>query len=117
MSLRFPAGLLAGLAFVSSAAFAQAPAGYPADYARIVSAAKKEGKVVIYTSTDSKQMQPLADAFKAAYPGVDVEVNDLGTNGAYNRAISEAAAKQVGSDIIWTSAMELQMVLVEKGLS
>ena len=92
------------------------PAGYPADYAKVVSAAKTEGKVVIYTSTDSKQAQPLVDAFKSAY-GINVEVNDLGTNGSYSRALSEAAAKQVGSDIVWTSAMDLQMVLVQKGLA
>src|SRR6185295_11072522 len=93
------------------------PAGYPADYAKLAAAAKSEGKVVVYTSTDSKQAQPLADAFKAAYPGISVEFNDLGTNGSYNRALSEAAAKQVGSDIVWTSAMDLQMVLVQKGLA
>jgi iron(III) transport system substrate-binding protein len=92
------------------------PAGYPADYANLIASAKKEGKVVIYTSTDAKQAQPLVDAFKTAY-GIDVEVNDLGTNGSYNRVLSEAAAKQVGSDIVWTSAMDLQMVLVEKGLA
>jgi len=93
------------------------PSGYPADYAKLAAAAKSEGKVVVYTSTDSKQAQPLADAFKAAYPGISVEFNDLGTNGSYNRALSEAAAKQVGSDIVWTSAMDLQMVLVQKGLA
>lgn len=99
-------------------AFAQAvPAGYPADYANLIAQAKKEGKVVMYTSTDAKQAQPLVDAFKAAYPGIDVEVNDLGTNGTYNRVLSEAAAKQVGSDIVWTSAMDLQMQLVQKGLA
>jgi len=93
------------------------PGGYPADYSTLVANGKKEGKVVLYSSTDSKQAQPLIDAFKSAYPGIEVEMNDLGTGGAYNRALSEAAAKQVGSDIVWTSAMDLQMVLVEKGLT
>jgi iron(III) transport system substrate-binding protein len=111
-------GALAALAIASAPAWAQtAPAGYPADYTTLAAAAKKEGKVVLYSSTDSKQAQPLIDAFKATYPGIDVELNDLGTGGAYNRALSEAAAKQVGSDLVWTSAMDLQMVLVEKGLA
>lgn len=91
------------------------PAGYPATYAELVAAAKKEGSVSIYTSTDQVQGKPFVDAFQAAYPGVKVEYNDLGTNGTYNRVISEAAAGQVGSDVIWTSAMDLQMVLVDKG--
>jgi len=108
------------LAFATAglAALAQSmPPGYPADYAKIAGAAKAEGRVVLYSSTDSKQAQPLIDAFKTAYPGVGVELNDLGTNGAYNRVLSEAAARQVGSDIVWTSAMDLQMVLVQKGLA
>ena len=111
----FAGALLASLCATVSAQ--SIPAGYPSDYAGLVDKAKKEGKVVIYTSTDSKQAQPLVDAFKAAYPGVNVEVNDLGTNGSYNRALSEAAANQVGSDIVWTSAMDLQMQLVQKNLA
>ena len=120
MKRRHLLGALAASLFACSAtlSFGQSvPAGYPADYAKLVAAAKAEGKVVVYTSTDSKQAAPLVDAFKAAYPGMTVELNDLGTNGSYNRALSEAAAKQVGSDIVWTSAMDLQMVLVQKGLA
>lgn len=93
----------------------QVPNGYPANYADVIAAAKKEGSVSIYTSTDQVQGKPFVDAFQAAYPGIKVEYNDLGTNGAYNRVISEAAAGQVGSDVVWTSAMDLQMVLLEKG--
>jgi iron(III) transport system substrate-binding protein len=79
--------------------------------------AKAEGSVSIYTSTDDVQGRPLLEAFRAAYPGIRIDYNDIGTNGAYNRVISEAAAKQVGSDIVWTSAMDLQMVLVQRGLA
>jgi iron(III) transport system substrate-binding protein len=120
MQRRVAIRALASLALMAMAAAVSAqpvPAGYPADYAGLIEKAKKEGKVVLYTSTDAKQAQPLVDAFKAAHPGIDVEVNDLGTNGSYNRALSEAAAKQVGSDIVWTSAMDLQMTLVQKGLA
>ncbi|MGZ5241915.1 MAG: ABC transporter substrate-binding protein, partial [Caldimonas sp.] len=31
----------------------QVPAGYPASYAETIAAAKKEGKVVIYSTTDT----------------------------------------------------------------
>jgi hypothetical protein len=53
---------LAVLAFATIAApvFAQTvPAGYPADYAQTIAAAKKEGKVVIYSALDTKAAQPL----------------------------------------------------------
>lgn len=93
------------------------PVSYPSDYKGIVEKARAEGSVSIYTSTDDVQGRPLIEAFQKAFPGIRVDYNDIGTNGAYNRVISEAAAKQVGSDIVWTSAMDLQMVLVQRGLA
>ena len=51
--------LAAAFAGANGSAFAQVPAGYPADYQKIIDAAKKEGKVVIYSATDSKATQPL----------------------------------------------------------
>ncbi|MCG8418712.1 MAG: extracellular solute-binding protein [Proteobacteria bacterium] len=53
---------------------------------------------------------------QAKYPGIEVEYNDLGANGTYNRVISEAAANQVGADVVWSSAMDLQMKLYADGL-
>ena len=111
-------GLAAASAFVAiagSAALAQeVPAGYPADYASIVEAAKKEGTVSVYTSTDTAQSQKLQDAFTKKY-GIKIAYNDLGTNGAYNQIISEAAASQVTADVIWSSAMDLQLTLLKDG--
>ncbi|MGZ5033428.1 MAG: hypothetical protein ACXWAC_09545, partial [Usitatibacter sp.] len=54
-----------GLAAVASSALAQVPAGYPADYAQTIAAAKKEGKVVIYSALDTKAAQPLIKDFSA----------------------------------------------------
>ena len=82
--------------------------------AALVEAAKKEGTVSVYTSTDAAQSQKLQDAFTAKY-GIKIAYNDLGTNGAYNQVISEAAASQVTADVVWSSAMDLQMTLVKDG--
>ncbi|MBB6220054.1 ABC transporter substrate-binding protein [Rhizobium leguminosarum] len=96
-------------------AFAQdVPAGYPADYADLIAKAKKEGTVSIYTSTDAAQSQKLQDGFTKKY-GIKIAYNDLGTNGAYNQVISEAAAGQTTADLVWSSAMDLQMTLVQDG--
>jgi iron(III) transport system substrate-binding protein len=81
----------------------------------LVSKAKSEGTVTIYTSTDISEAQPMIDAFKKKYPGVEVNYNDLGTVGAYNKTVAEAAAKQVTADVVWTSAMDLQMKLASGG--
>jgi len=46
-------------------AHAQAPQGYPADYAKLIDAAKKEAKVVIYSTTDAVAASPLIKDFEA----------------------------------------------------
>lgn len=116
LTIRILAGAtaLAGLSLAGAAFAQEAPAGYPSDYASLIEAAKKEGTVSIYTSTDAAQSQKLQDAFKAKY-GISIAYNDLGTNGAYNQVISEAAAGQTTADIVWSSAMDLQMTLVQDG--
>lgn len=107
--------MTASFAVMGGAGLAQdLPAGYPADYAALIEAAKAEGTVSIYTSTDAEQSQALQDAFTAKY-GIAIAYNDLGTNGSYNQVISEAAAGQVTADLVWSSAMDLQMTLVADG--
>jgi iron(III) transport system substrate-binding protein len=103
------------LALTAGAAGAQTPAGYPADYAKIVDGARKEGKLVIYSATDSKAAEPLIKDFSALYPGVKVEYNDMNSTEVYNRFISEAAAGGATADLMWSSAMDLQVKLVADG--
>ena len=93
---------------LSAAAQAQAPQGYPADYAKIVDAAKKEGKVVIYSTTDAVAANPLIKDFESLYPGIKVEYSDLNSTELYNRYIAEAAANNGTADVIWSSAMDLR---------
>ena len=107
--------LAAALAATSAVAFAQVPAGYPADYAQVVAAAKKEGKVVIYSALDTKAAQPLVKDFSALYPDVKVEYNDMNSTELYNRFIAEVASGQGSADVMWSSAMDLQVKLVDDG--
>lgn len=100
--------------FVSTA-WAQVPAGYPADYQKIIDGAKKEGKLVIYGATDSKATQPLIKDFNTLYPGITIEYNDMNSTEVYNRFISEVAAGGNTADVMWSSAMDLQMRLASDG--
>src|SRR5258708_20218171 len=100
---------------VSAVALAQVPAGYPADYAQTVAAARKEGKVVIYSALDTKAAQPLVKDFNALYPDVKVEYNDMNSTELYNRFIAEVASGQGSADVMWSSAMDLQVKLVDDG--
>ena len=110
------AALAAAAVFVLTApAHAQVPQGYPADYAKIVEAAKKEGKVVVYSTTDAVAANPLIKDFQALYPGIQVEYSDLNSTELYNRFIAEAAAGTGTGDVLWSSAMDLQIKLVADG--
>lgn len=109
------AAIAATLAGASLAAYAQVPAGYPADYQKVIDGAKKEGKLVIYGATDSKATQPLINDFRALYPGITVEYNDMNSTEVYNRFISEVAAGGNTADVMWSSAMDLQIKLASDG--
>ena len=106
--------LFAG-ALAASAVAQTVPAGYPADYAQVLAAAKKEGKVVIYSALDTKAAQPLIKDFSALYPDIKVEYNDMKSTEMYNRYIAEVAAGQGSADVMWSSAMDLQVKLVDDG--
>src|ERR1041384_7430590 len=106
---------LGATALASFTAVAQVPAGYPAAYAKTVDAAKKEGKVVVYSATDTKAAAPLIKDFNAAYPDIKVEYNDMNSTEMYNRFIAEVASGQGSADIMWSSAMDLQVKLVDEG--
>src|SRR5205085_4406778 len=80
---------LASVALRTAALAQTLSANYPADYAQLVAAAKKEGKVVIYSALDTKAAQPLIKDFNAVYPDIKVEYNDMNSTEMYNRYIAE----------------------------
>ncbi|RZI44297.1 ABC transporter substrate-binding protein [Herbaspirillum sp. HC18] len=112
---RIATALAIAFAAIALNASAQVPAGYPADYAKIVDGAKKEGKLVVYAATDTKAAEPLIRDFNAMYPDVKVEYNDMNSTEIYNRFISEVAAGGATADVLWSSAMDLQIKLVTDG--
>ncbi len=111
MSNIFPLSLLAAAVLVSSSAMSALPQGYPADYQKVVDAATKEGKVVVYSTTDTKAAGPLIQGFEAAYPGIKVEYNDMNSTELYNRFISEQASGGSSGDVIWSSSMDTALKL------
>jgi iron(III) transport system substrate-binding protein len=113
--LKIMSAAAAAVTIIIGGAHAQVPQGYPADYAKIVDAAKKEGKVVIYSTTDAAASNPLIKDFETLYPGIKVEYSDLNSTELYNRFIAEAAANNGTADVLWSSAMDLQVKLVADG--
>jgi iron(III) transport system substrate-binding protein len=79
-----------------------------------IAKAKTEGSVVVYSTTDQKQIAPLIKDFEALYPGVKVEYHDMNSTEIYNRFISESAVGP-SADVVWSSAMDQTVKLVNDG--
>src|SRR5260370_30798846 len=97
------------------AAHAQVPEGYPGGYQSVIDGAKKEGKLLVYSVTDTALVRPLIKDFESLY-GIKVEYNDMNSTELYNRFISENAANSTSADVLWSSAMDLQVKLVNDGI-
>lgn len=82
----------------------------------IVAAAKLEGKVVVYSVLSTNAAQPLIEDFQSLYPGISMEYDgDKGSNEMDARYRSELAAGQPTADVVWSSATDMQMKLVQEG--
>jgi iron(III) transport system substrate-binding protein len=98
---RLSAALL-GLGLTSSAAWAEAPAPYQIT-PELVEAAKGEGTVVFYTSTDVAVAEKLAEQFKKEYPGIAVQVERAGSERVFQRIGQEYSTGIYTADVIETS--------------
>ncbi len=115
MKMRLAASL-ALLCAAAPAALAQTavPQGYPAAYAEVIAAAEKEGALSIYATADASEVSELLSQFRALYPKLKVEYADQNSTELYSRYVAEAAAGKT-ADFIWSSAMDLQIKLVNDG--
>jgi iron(III) transport system substrate-binding protein len=81
-----------------------------------VEAARKEGKVVWYTSLALSSSERVAKLFEAAYPGISVEVQRTGSQRILQRVIQELQANLKLVDVIHTSDAGHFVLLKEKKL-
>src|SRR2546425_5028137 len=68
-----------------------------------VEAARREGKVVWYTSLALSSSERVAKLFEAAYPGIGVEVHRTGSQRILQRVMQELQANLRLVDVIHTS--------------
>lgn len=111
--------LLLGAATAWAVVFAtRSPAadpGLPGTSQRIVAAAVRERPLVIYSTTDTASVQPLLEGFAALYPKISVQYRELSSSELHARFIREVAARQRSADLLWSSAMDLQIKLANDG--
>jgi iron(III) transport system substrate-binding protein len=79
-------------------------------------AAKKEGKVVWYTSLALPSAEKVAKLFEAAYPGIKVEVHRTGSQRVLQRVMQELQANIKNADVLHTSDAGHFVLLKEKKL-
>src|SRR6186713_3539424 len=69
----------------------------------LIEAAKKEGKVIYYTSTDLPVAEKLAKAFEAKYPGIAVRVERTGAERVFQRIGQEYSSNIHAVDVVNSS--------------
>src|ERR1700687_614202 len=99
--LKGAGALLAGAAF-STRVMASAPPPEPIT-ADLIEAARKEGQVSYYTSTDLPVAEKLAKAFEAKFPGITVRVERSGAERVFQRIGQEYSSSIHAVDVVNSS--------------
>jgi iron(III) transport system substrate-binding protein len=103
----FAVALLLACVVVAATADAQGPA---------LDAARKEGKVVWYTSLALPSAEKVAKLFEQAHPGIKVEVHRTGSQRILQRVMQELQANIKNVDVIHTSDAGHFVLLKDKKL-
>src|SRR6201991_2943154 len=88
-----------GLATISASVKAAAPEPTAITPA-LVEAAKKEGKLVFYSSMDLPVGEKLGKAFETAYPGITVQIERSGSERLFQRVAQEFDANIHAADVV-----------------
>ena len=84
--------------------------------AALIQAARKEAKMVWYTSLALPSSTAIAHAFQNKYKGIEVEVHRSGSQRVLQRVMQEATAGIKNADLIHTSDAGHFVLLKDKGL-
>ena len=74
----------------------------------------KEQLTIVSTTQDAEVADLLAD-FRAGHPGIDIAYSKINSNDIYNQIVDPSTSSTAPGDIIWSSAMDLQIKLVNDG--
>ena len=91
-----------GVSLATARVVSAAPPASPVTPA-LIEAAKKEGKVVYYTSIDLPLAEKIAKAFEAKYPGISVRVERTGAERVFQRIGQEYTSRIYAVDVVNSS--------------
>ena len=103
--MRIPRHFCSVLIFVFCLAFTSVLLAQSAQHAALVEGAKKEGKLVWYTSMAIDTSKPLLDAFLQEYPFIKPDLVRAGEEQLMNRVLTETRAGKWYFDAISTSSI------------
>jgi iron(III) transport system substrate-binding protein len=106
------------LAWTASLSADNLGAEYPKTYGDVVTAARQEKKLVIYSVVHADAaVQDVLASFRRRYSFIEIDNSDDDGARTYKRFTREIAAGKPSADFIWSSAMDLQEKLINDGLS
>jgi iron(III) transport system substrate-binding protein len=111
---------LAGAAAATLATFGEVaaqpiPSNYPRSYQHLIDAARREGHLVIYTATDEQEISDVLRDFRSRHPYISVDYVRLRAAALFDRFVGEVAAGRPTADLLFSSAMDTQIKLVNDG--
>lgn len=74
-----------------------------------------DNRLVVYSAAEKKYCMGLLDGFHQLYPGIEVEFRDGISVALHERYLVTLAAGKPEADVLWSTAMDLQMGLVLAG--
>jgi iron(III) transport system substrate-binding protein len=74
-------------------------------------------ELTIYSTTDSAAFQPVMDEFNRLHPNVHLHYVEIAAEPLYRRFLAETAARKPKADLLLSSAMDLQVKLVNDGFA
>lgn len=81
----------------------------------LAGAASGARRVRVLSTTDRHAVQPLIDDFERRHAGLQVDYIELGSLALYERFLQQQDDAPARADVLWSSAMDLQIKLVNDG--
>jgi two-component system, OmpR family, sensor histidine kinase TctE len=92
-------------------------AGDPRSGDAKIAAARKEGRLVVYSTANLAAADFLLRDFRTLHPQIAVDYVLMSSGEAYDRFRSEHESGAPTADVVWSLAMDLQMKLVNDGFA
>jgi iron(III) transport system substrate-binding protein len=94
---------------------AQRPDNYPRSYDGLIAQAKAEGVLTLYSCTDIARVSPVLDAFRALYPDIKLDYQEMRSTPLNERVVADVAAGKPTGDIVWCTSMDQLIKLINDG--